>query len=177
MGRLIDDLLNFCRLGKLALQPAGIDMGAIVRDVYGEFRAREADRQVEFRLHDLPSVAADAVLVRQVWTNLLDNALKYTRHRTCAQIEIGGFTTDGEHVYFIRDNGIGFQMQYADKLFGVFQRLHGTDEFEGNGVGLALVRRIVQLHNGRVWAESKPDQGAAFYFALPRHEGSQESLP
>jgi PAS domain S-box-containing protein len=168
MGRLIDDLLNFCRIGKCTIQSSCVDMEGMVREVYCELRHGDADRQVELRLHGLPGAAADPVLVRQVWTNLLDNAFKYTRPRTCAEVEVGGSTADGESVYFIRDNGIGLDMKYADKLFKVFQRLHGADEFEGNGVGLALVQRIVQLHNGRVWVESKPDQGATFYFTLPQ---------
>jgi light-regulated signal transduction histidine kinase (bacteriophytochrome) len=168
MGRLIDDLLNFCRLGKCAIQPSQVDMEGMVREVYCELRTGAADRQVELRLHGLPGAAADPVLVRQVWTNLLDNALKYTRPQPCARVEIGGSTNDGESLYFIRDNGIGLDMKYADKLFNVFQRLHGPDEFEGNGVGLALVQRIVQLHNGRVWVEAEPDRGATFYFTLPQ---------
>jgi light-regulated signal transduction histidine kinase (bacteriophytochrome) len=124
-------------------------------------------------LRRLPAAAADPILIRQVWVNLLDNAFKYTRDEACPQIEIGGSTVDGEGIYFVRDNGIGFDMKYTEKLFKVFQRLHGPDEFEGNGVGLALVLRIVQLHNGRVWVEAEPGRGATFYFALPRRGGGE----
>jgi PAS domain S-box-containing protein len=168
MGRLIDDLLNFCRLGKCAIQASRVDMENMVREVYTQLRHGAVDRQIDLCLHRLPNAIADPVLMRQVWTNLLDNALKYTRQQPSAVVEIGGSTTHGESSYFIRDNGIGLDMKYADKLFKVFQRLHGPDDFEGNGVGLALVQRIVHLHNGRVWVESEPERGATFYFTLPQ---------
>ena len=175
MGHLIDDLLNFCRLGRCAIQPACVDMERMVREVYCEVLPGTDDRQVNLRLHALPCATADPALVRQVWVNLLDNALKYTRHRATAELEIGGAAVNGEHVYFVRDNGIGLDMKYAHKLFKVFQRLHGQDEFEGNGVGLALVQRIVHMHDGRVWLDAEPDRGATFFFTLPRN-GHEEAL-
>jgi light-regulated signal transduction histidine kinase (bacteriophytochrome) len=169
MGRLIDYLLDFSRLGRQALHLVGVDMAALVQEVCEESRARAGQRRLNIRVQNLPGAVADPRLLRQVWTNLVDNAFKFTRHQDCASIEIGGTAADGEHVYFIRDNGVGFDMQYADKLFGVFERLHGPDEFEGVGVGLALVRRIIQLHNGRVWAQAEMNRGATFFFALPNH--------
>lgn len=171
MGQLIDDLLDFCRLGKCSLQRGTVNMAEMARQVFCELRQGAVDRQVALQLGPLPAVEGDPMLIRQVWTNLLDNAFKYTRNRVDARIEIQGSTVDGETVYCVRDNGIGFDMQYQDKLFKVFQRLHGVDEIEGNGVGLALVQRIVHLHDGRVWVEAEPGHGAAFYFALPQGRG------
>lgn len=168
MGRLIDELLNFSRLGRSGLRPVPIDMTALVREVCTQCGPSFAHRQVDLELAPLPAAVADLSLLRQVWTNLIDNALKFTRHRERARIEIGGWTRDGEHVYFVKDNGAGFDMKYADKLFRFFQRLHGLNEFEGHGVGLALVQRIIRLHNGRVWAEAEVDRGAFFRFALPQ---------
>jgi len=167
MGRLIDDLLNFCRLGKCALQVACIDMEGMVREVYCELQQGAAGRHVELHQDRLPAATADPILVRQVWVNLLDNALKYTRRQARARIEIGGSTANGESVYHVRDNGVGLDTRYADKLFRVFERLHEPGEFEGTGVGLATVQRIVHLHGGQVWVESEPEQGATFFFTLP----------
>lgn len=168
MGRLIDELLNFSRLGRGGLHPVPIDMTALVREVWAQCGPSFAHRQVDLELAPLPPAVADLSLLRQVWTNLIDNALKFTRRRERARIEIGGWTGEGESVYFVKDNGAGFDMNYADKLFRFFQRLHGLGEFEGNGVGLALVQRIIRLHSGRVWAESDVDRGAVFLFALPQ---------
>jgi light-regulated signal transduction histidine kinase (bacteriophytochrome) len=167
MGRLIDDLLDFSRLGRQALHPASVDMTALVQEVCDEFRAQAGQRRIDVRIQSLPAAVADPRLLRQVWTNLVDNAFKFTRYQDCAEVEIDGTCVDGEHVYHIRDNGVGFDMAHAGKLFGVFERLHGADEFDGVGVGLALVRRILQLHDGRVWAESAVNRGATFSFALP----------
>jgi len=167
MGRLINDLLDFSRLGQHDMRLSDTDMNGLVRELFDQVKGRAADRDVDFRLGELPAARADSALLRQVWFNLLDNALKYTRKRRRVEIRIDGSRQGSELVYSIRDNGAGFDMKYADKLFGVFQRLHGPDEFEGTGVGLALVQRIVRRHGGRVWAEAQVDRGATFYFTLP----------
>ena len=167
MGQLIDDLLQFSRLGRQELRKAPTDMTALVGEVQAELRRGVPDRAVEFRLGSLPEAPADLALVRQVWVNLLDNALKYTRHRERALITVSGSVQDGAAVYSVQDNGAGFEMKHAGKLFGVFQRLHPAEEFEGTGVGLALVQRLVHRHGGRVWAQAAPDRGATFHFTLP----------
>lgn len=167
MGELIDDLLQLSRLGRQSLNIAPTDMTALAREVYERLSTAVPLRPVDFRLSPLPDAPADAALLRQVWVNLLDNALKYTRQRDPAVIEVAGDIHGNEAVYSVRDNGAGFEMKYADKLFGVFQRLHTTAEFEGTGVGLALVQRLVHRHGGRVWAEGRLDRGATFHFALP----------
>src|SRR5437588_770617 len=167
METLIDDLLAFSRLSRTALEKHPIDMKGVVGTVLGELRVAAQDRNLDIRIEELMPVFGDRALLKQVWTNLLSNAIKYTRDRGMAVVEIGCFTRNGENVYFVRDNGVGFDMRYADKLFGVFQRLHRADEFEGTGVGLAIVQRIVNRHGGRAWAEATIGQGATFYFALP----------
>lgn len=166
MARLIDDLLAFSRMGRLAVQASRVDMSAMAHTVFDELRRGESDG-VEFRLSSLPAARGDSAMLRQVWSNLLSNALKYSRGRRPAVIEVGGIVSDGEVRYVVKDNGAGFDMRYADKLFGVFQRLHAADEFEGTGVGLALVQRIVSKHGGRVGAEGKVGEGATFWFTLP----------
>jgi PAS domain S-box-containing protein len=166
MGRLIDDLLAFSRLGRRSLEKRTVNPGQLARQVMEELRPAHEDRQVELTIDDLPSCHADPNLLRQVYANLLSNALKFTAHREVAQIEVGCLQEGEEQVYFVRDNGVGFDMQYADKLFGVFQRLHRATEYEGTGVGLAIVQRIVHRHGGRVWAEAAPEEGATFYFTL-----------
>lgn len=167
MGRLIDDLLAFSRLARASMAVSEVDMDALVRNVWAEVVAAEPGRTVDLRVQSLPPARADRAMVRQVWANLLSNALKFTRPRPVAVIEVGGRVEGDEAVYYVRDNGVGFDMRYADKLFGVFQRLHRVDEFEGTGVGLAIVRRVVHRHGGRVWAEGQVDGGATFYFTLP----------
>jgi PAS domain S-box-containing protein len=168
MGLLIDDLLSFSRMGRHGISFQPVDLGTLVRDVIRELTPEAAGRNIEWRVGDLPAVGGDAAMLRIVLTNLIANALKFTRPRQQALIEIGSLPgQDSEAVVFVRDNGVGFDMTYVDKLFGVFQRLHRADEFEGTGIGLANVRRIITRHGGRTWAEGKPDQGAAFYFALP----------
>jgi PAS domain S-box-containing protein len=166
MGRLIDDLLAFSRLSRQALNKQAIATGDLVRQVLADLGAERKGRQVEIIMGELPPCQADPGLLRQVWMNLLSNALKFTRGRELARIEIAWQEQDGESVYYVRDNGAGFDMQYADKLFGVFQRLHRSEDYDGTGVGLAIVQRIVRRHGGRVWAEGEPDHGATFYFAL-----------
>jgi light-regulated signal transduction histidine kinase (bacteriophytochrome) len=131
-----------------------------------------AGRQIEWRVRSLPSISGDRALLKLVYTNLISNALKFTRARSPGIIEIGYNKDREEATFFVRDNGIGFDMQYADKLFGVFQRLHNDQDYPGTGIGLANVRRIIQRHGGRVWAESAPDQGATFYFTLPNEQGT-----
>lgn len=175
MGQLIDDLLRFSRLSRQSFEATETDMNALVREVYDRLRASSPSRVVDFRLSSLPAVAGAPSLLRQVWHNLIDNALKYTRTRAQALIEVCGADAGQEIIYSIRDNGVGFDMKYADKLFGVFQRLHSQAEFEGNGVGLALVQRIVRRHGGRIWAEAEPDRGATFHFALPAGQAGGDS--
>lgn len=167
MGQLIDDLLTFSRLSRREIQPTEIDMQAMATSVFSQLRQPEAHRQIEFQLGELHPVTGDAALMRQVWTNLLANALKFTSGRQRTVIEVGSSQNESEVEFFVRDNGAGFDMEYVDKLFGVFQRLHSEAEFEGTGVGLAIVQRVIRRHGGRVWAEGKVDEGAAFHFALP----------
>lgn len=170
MGRLIDDLLKFSRLGRQQMAESEIDMDATAKSVFDELIAETPGRKIEFTMHPSPQVYGDASMIRQVLTNLLSNAIKFTRTRDGAFIEFGYLPEMEEGAYYIKDNGVGFDMQYVDKLFGVFQRLHSISEFEGTGVGLALVNRIITRHGGRVWAESKVNQGTTFYFALPRRQ-------
>jgi signal transduction histidine kinase len=172
MGQLIDDLLSFSRLGRKELASARIDMTEMARVVADELRRAEPERngQLEVRIDTLLPAQGDRALLRQVLSNLLQNAMKFTRARPHAQIEVGSRPDGKETVYYVKDNGAGFDGRYIDKLFGVFQRLHSTEEFEGTGVGLAIVKRIVQRHGGRVWAEGKVNEGATFYFSLPDGE-------
>jgi signal transduction histidine kinase len=173
MGKLVDELLNLARVGRqsLTVQPTGLS--SIVQDVLTMLEPEIVGRQVEWKIADLPLLECDPTLVRQVFQNLIHNALKYSRPRSPAVIEIGQTEKQGETVIFVKDNGVGFSMKYADKLFGVFQRLHRAEEFEGTGVGLATVQRIVNKHGGRVWAESEIDRGATFYFTLGSLERSE----
>jgi PAS domain S-box-containing protein len=174
MGELIDDLLEFSRLSRFALDRQAVDIRRVIREAWAELRRQDPDRSVELIIGDLPKCLADRRLVKQVCINLLSNARKYTRPRRDARVEIGWNQDEQQQdnvVYWIRDNGVGFDQQYAGKLFGVFQRLHREEDFEGTGVGLALVHRIVQRHGGRVWAEGRLEEGATFYFTLERvHE-------
>jgi light-regulated signal transduction histidine kinase (bacteriophytochrome) len=171
MGTLTDDLLTFARLGRQALRREPLDTERLVRDVLAELGEPWPGRRVEVEIAELPRSTGDPVLLKQVWLNLLSNALKYTRRRERAIVEIGCARQQGSDAFFVRDNGTGFDMRYSDKLFGVFQRLHRAEEFEGTGVGLAIVQRIVQRHGGRVWAEAAPDRGATFHFTL--EEGAE----
>jgi len=167
MGQLIDDLLAFSRLGRKEVDSARVDMTELVRSVADEMRRSAGDRPLEITVGPLPPARGDRDMLRQAVTNLLDNAAKFTRRRTPGRIDVGHNTNGAETVYFVKDNGAGFDQRYAGKLFGVFQRLHRADEFEGTGVGLAIVQRIVLRHGGRVWAEGQPDAGATFFFTLP----------
>ncbi|MGE5774677.1 MAG: PAS domain S-box protein [Chloroflexota bacterium] len=170
MGQLIDDLLSFSRLGRKSMYFSKIDMKAQAESVFNELIKGEAEARIEFQIAKLPAVNADPTLIRQVWVNLLSNAIKFTSKKEHAIIKVGSKHSTEEYVYYVRDTGAGFDMEYVEKLFGVFQRLHGESEFEGTGVGLAIVQRIIRRHGGRVWAEGEPEKGATFYFSLPRQE-------
>ena len=171
MGQLIDSLLRFSRLGRQALKLQPIDMTGLARAALEDLRQVPGDGHPEVSLQDLPPAVGDRTLLQQVLANLLSNAFKFSRTRPRPRVEIAARLEGTEAVYFVRDNGVGFDMAYADKLFQVFNRLHGTNEFEGTGVGLALVQRIVERHGGRVWAEGAVNEGATFYFTLPRQRG------
>jgi PAS domain S-box-containing protein len=166
MSHLIGDLLELSRMGRRELCARDCPMGALVEEVVAGLAADVKERDIEWRIGGLPTVQCDPGLMTQVWTNLLSNALKFTRPRQRALIEVGCKDAEGTPVFYVRDNGVGFDMQYADKLFGVFQRLHRQEEFSGTGVGLAIVQRIVRKHGGWIWAKAKLDQGATFYFTL-----------
>ncbi|HVT71506.1 MAG TPA: ATP-binding protein [Lacunisphaera sp.] len=166
MGALIDDLLRFSRLSRQALRTQPVDMGKLVRAALADLAMQQEGRNLELRLASLPKGQGDSALLKQVWINLLSNALKYTRGRDPAVVEVGSADFDGQRAFFVRDNGTGFDMRHAGKLFGVFQRLHRIEDYEGTGVGLAMVQRIVQRHGGRVWAAAEPDRGATFFFTL-----------
>ena len=168
MAMLIDDLLAFSRLGRKALQAAPLDMRELANKAYSQLSRDLGDRKVEFRLGSLPTAVGDRSLFEQVWVNLLSNAVKFSSKKEAATIEVGAISEEREHVYFVRDNGAGFDPRYGKNLFGVFQRLHGNDEFPGTGVGLALVHRIVTRHGGRIWADSKLGEGATFHFTVPK---------
>jgi light-regulated signal transduction histidine kinase (bacteriophytochrome) len=177
MGRLIDDLLTFSRLGRKPIERLQIDMKELARDVLAQISSADSAPVLQFDLGPLHESQGDPALVRQVFVNLLSNAAKYSRARNPVRIEVGGYSENGENVYYVKDNGVGFDMTYANKLFGVFQRLHSAEEFEGMGVGLAIVQRIIHRHGGRVWAEGKVNEGAIFYFTLPREQGTDGKPP
>lgn len=166
MGLLIDDLLAFSRIGRMAVQPSNVDMATMVRSIFMEVTTPESGKRIDFHVDPLPVAVADPNLIRQVWTNLLLNAVKFSSKKVHAVIKVSARQSENETVYSVQDNGAGFDMQYVDKLFGVFQRLHSIKEFEGTGCGLAIVERIIKRHGGRVWAEAETDKGATFYFTL-----------
>jgi signal transduction histidine kinase len=168
MGDLIDDLLEFSRVGRAELQKTDVNLDGLVRETLDDFQAETKERNIAWTIHPLPPVRADRALLRMVLVNLISNAVKFTGARAEAKIEIDcAPDASGETVIFIRDNGAGFDPKYAEKLFGVFQRLHSQAEFEGTGIGLANVQRIVHRHGGRIWAEGAVDGGATFYFSIP----------
>jgi PAS domain S-box-containing protein len=167
MGHLLDDLLVLSRLGRAAMEERTVNLRRLVDEARQELAPAMAGRAIEWQVGPLPRVRGDPNLLRSAISNLLGNAIKYTRSRQPARIEVGSRQEDGEVICFVRDNGVGFEMKFADKLFGVFQRLHTLREFEGTGIGLASVRRVIQRHGGRTWAEAELDRGASFYFSLP----------
>lgn len=167
MSDLVEDLLQLSRLGRQSPRLSRVALRKLVEEAQAETLSVAGDRDIEWRIGNLPEAEVDAILFRQVWVNLFSNAIKFTRNQSMAVIEIGTREENGETILFVRDNGAGFDPRYADKLFGVFQRLHRQDEFEGTGIGLATVQRVVKKHGGRVWAESQPGQGATFYFTVP----------
>ena len=171
MEQLIDDLLAFSRFGRQGMNPAPIDMGRLAKAVFGEIKTLAQGRTLELKVEAPPLAYGDPPMIRQVLVNLLSNAIKYTKVRDAARIEMGGRVENGETVYYVKDNGVGFDMTHYDKLFAAFQRLHSSAEFEGTGVGLATVERIIVRHGGKVWAEGKVDEGATFYFSLPGKGG------
>ncbi len=168
MGQLIDDLLTFSRLGRQPLLATQVDLETLARGIFEELIAQGSGRQIELVIRAVPPALGDKAMLRQVLVNLLSNAIKFTRPRAEARLEFGYRPEVDGGAYYVKDNGVGFDMQYVGKLFGVFQRLHSTAEFEGTGVGLAIVLRIITRHGGRVWAEGRMDRGATFYFTLPK---------
>ena len=173
MDKLIQALLAISRVGRQTLQPHELDLNALVEEVIDSLAPDLQNRQIDWGIEPLPMVRCDPALTRIVFTNLLANAVKFTSRRERASIQVSAERRDHETIFCVRDNGIGFNMKYADKLFGVFQRLHRTEDFEGTGVGLATVQRIIQKHRGRIWAEAEPDKGASFYFTFGSSQGSK----
>ncbi len=173
MGRLIDDLLVFSRMGRAEMNVSGVSMQRLVDEALDRLRSQMTGRDIDWKIGALPEVQGDPAMFRQVWLNLMDNAVKYTRTRERAEIEVGSTFNGEESVFFVRDNGVGFDPRYAGKLFGVFERLHRSDEFEGTGIGLANVRRIILRHGGRTWADGQVEGGATFYFSLPKVKGGR----
>jgi two-component system sensor kinase len=168
MRKLIDDLLTFSRLGTQEIKKEYVAMGALAKDVFDELKKATPNRNIECRIQELPDARADRDTIRLVWTNLLSNAIKYTGGQKNTIIEIGSTTENDRITYFVKDNGVGFDMKFVDKLFNMFQRLHSMEEFEGTGVGLANVKRIVERHGGKAWAVGAVGEGATFSFSLPK---------
>ena len=168
MHHLIDDLLALSRLGRQAIRKRSVNLTSLARKVFDRLREQAPERDLQLTMGDLPPGCGDQSLLYQVMENLLNNAIKYTRSRKIGVIEVGGEDAENETIYYVKDNGVGYDERYAEKLFGVFQRLHRREEYEGTGVGLAIVKRIIERHGGRVWAEGKVKKGATFYFALPK---------
>jgi light-regulated signal transduction histidine kinase (bacteriophytochrome) len=167
MGQLIDNLLEFSHIGKQKLSIADINMKDLVETVVSELKQQESHRDINVSIAALTNCSGDRNLIKQVLINLISNAFKYTGKETLAQVEIGSYTEPGKEIYYVKDNGVGFDMSYYEMLFGVFQRLHSNREFEGIGVGLAIVHRIITKHSGKVWAEATVGEGACFYFSIP----------
>ena len=168
MGHLIDDILLLSRASRQEMVLNEIDMAALAKSVYGEFQTDVADRDLEFIVGDMPNAYGDRSMLGQVFQNLIGNAIKFTRNKNPAVIEVGGEKEGKDIIYHVKDNGAGFDMKYINKLFGLFQRLHSPEEFEGTGVGLSIVQRVIRRHGGSVWGEGAVDQGAIIYFTLPK---------
>jgi light-regulated signal transduction histidine kinase (bacteriophytochrome) len=166
MGQIIDDLLRLSALGRQPLIKTELKLGSRVGELVEELKREQPQRQIEVVVDHLPDAMGDLSLVRQVFVNLLSNGFKFTRRREQARIEVGSESRDQDTLYFVRDNGAGFDMRFADRLFGVFQRMHKAEDFEGSGIGLSIVQRIVHRHGGRIWAEAEPGKGATFRFTL-----------
>lgn len=173
MGQLIDDLITFSRMGRKEMSFQPIDMKKLAESCSQELLETEKTREYHLTIDPLPACKGDQSMLKQVWLNLISNAIKYSSQNPSPQIEVGSSENNGRQVYFVRDNGVGFDMQYSHKLFGVFQRLHNEETFEGTGIGLALVKRIISKHSGEVWAESMPGKGATFYFSLSKKNGHE----
>jgi light-regulated signal transduction histidine kinase (bacteriophytochrome) len=167
MGALIEDLLTLSRLGRSEVNKQDVDMKDMVTELFNELKPGPPSREIEFTLKDIPNAQVDPSLFRHVWTNLLSNAIKFSREKDHPKIEVGSNVQDGYLVYYVKDNGAGFSMDYANKLFKVFTRLHTAEEYEGTGIGLAIVHQIVARHGGKVWADAKVGEGATFYVGLP----------
>ncbi|HEY4207047.1 MAG TPA: ATP-binding protein, partial [Puia sp.] len=167
MGHLIDDLLAFSRMGRKDIEKTAISTSAMIEEVIREVAPEEKNGHIQWIIGHAPDVKGDINAIRQVWINLISNAVKYSAKKSAPLIEIGFISRKGETAFFVKDNGVGFDEKYKDKLFKVFQRLHSAEDFEGTGVGLAIVEKVVAKHGGRVWAEAAVDKGACFYFSLP----------
>jgi PAS domain S-box-containing protein len=168
MKELIDDLLAFYSLGHKKIEFSMIDVNKMVKEVFEQIKATHQKRKIELNITSLPNASADGTMLRQVITNLLSNAIKYSKLKETTVIEVGGWAKEEKHIYYIKDNGVGFSMEHADKVFEVLERLHSTEEFEGTGIGLAIVKRVIKRHGGEVWAEARVNEGATFYFTLPK---------
>jgi light-regulated signal transduction histidine kinase (bacteriophytochrome) len=170
MSRLIVDLLAFSRISTKEIQKSEFNMELLAQKLVEELKPTFGEREIKFEINQLPPAYGDLAMINQVLVNLLSNAIKFTLTRETAMIEVDGYTKNDENIYYVRDNGTGFDMQFSDKLFGLFQRIHSSKEVKGTGIGLVIVKNIIEKHGGRVWAEGKPDEGAKFYFTLPKKE-------